>query len=125
MPLVLKIRIPGLFTFLFFPSAFVIAQSTPFSLQSVQPNAALAGSSATTVTLKGDGFTSSVIVRISNAAVFGTEGAADLRRRRRHFRLHLAQGLARGIHPCEGDFRETLAERITRESIGELGVLRI
>ncbi len=69
----MKIRILGLFTFLFFPSAFVIAQSTPFSLQSVQPNAALAGSSATTVTLKGDGFTSSVIVRISNAAVFGTD----------------------------------------------------
>src|SRR5215813_9954957 len=44
------------------------AQSNPLSLQSVQPNAVVAGSGTTMVTLKGNGFTSSAVVLLYSAA---------------------------------------------------------
>ncbi len=50
----------------FFASHVGFAQSNPLSLQSIQPGSVFAGSGATTVTLKGTGFTNSMLVNLSN-----------------------------------------------------------
>ena len=68
----MKIGILCLSVSFLFPSTLAMAQSVPLSLQSIQPSAVPAGSGATSVTLTGSGFTSSVTVVLSDQRTLQT-----------------------------------------------------
>ena len=68
----LKVRIVCLLMSSVCLSTLGMAQSPPLTLQSIQPNAVLAGSGATSITLPGSGFTSSTTIQLGMGGNYQT-----------------------------------------------------
>ncbi len=70
----MRLQIVGVLTVLSFATTSGFAQSNAISLQSIQPNAVVAGSGSTTIILKGAGFTSSTMLLLSQVVSSSAPG---------------------------------------------------